>query len=56
MKASKLIRRLQYLIKEHGDMHVLMDTDPRGPYQIGEVDVDADDTGIMLWKDEGGVQ
>lgn len=51
MKASKLIRRLQYLVKEHGDMHVMMDVDVTGPHQIGEVDVDTDDTGIMLWKE-----
>jgi hypothetical protein len=52
MKASDLISRLQHLVKQHGDSDVLLDVDCHGPHQIGEVDVDADDTGIMIWKVE----
>lgn len=50
MKATQLIERLQHLVKQHGDMDVLLDVDCHGPHQIGEVDVDTDDTGIMIWK------
>jgi hypothetical protein len=46
MRATTLIKKLQHLVEQHGDMSVLMDVDAMGPYKIGEVDVDVDDTGI----------
>lgn len=56
MKATDLISRLQHLVKQHGDLDVLLDTDCHGPHQIGEVGVNTDgftdDTGIMIWKAE----
>lgn len=52
MKASELIERLQHLVKQHGDHEVKMDTDIIGPYDIGDVDLDVDDSGFMLWKAE----
>lgn len=51
MKATDLISRLQHLVKQHGDLDVLLDTDCLGPHRIGEVDVDTDDTGIMIWAE-----
>jgi hypothetical protein len=52
MKAGVLVARLQHLIKTHGDMSVYMDVDSKGLREIGEVDVDADDTGIIFWEAE----
>lgn len=52
MRASVLISRLKHLINVHGDLKVYMDVNADGLIKIGEVDVDADDTGIMLWKPE----
>jgi hypothetical protein len=51
VKATDLISRLQHLVKQHGDLDVLLDTDCLGPHRIGEVDVDTDDTGIMIWAE-----
>lgn len=55
MKASALISRLNHLVKTHGDSEVFMDVNSHGLIPIGEVDVDADDTGIMLWAPESEV-
>lgn len=49
MKASELIERLKYLVKEHGDSEVLLDVSAHGLKAIEEVDVDAEDTGIIIW-------
>ncbi len=54
MRASILISRLQYLIKIHGDQETLLDVGPDGVLTIGEVDVDAEDTGIIIWA--GGAE
>lgn len=55
MKAKELIERLQHLVKEHGDQNVFIDVNAHGLNEIGEVDVDAEDTGIILWPDGGDV-
>lgn len=52
MKAGVLVERLKYLIKKHGDISVFMDVSADGLIEIGEVDVDVDDTGIIIWKAE----
>ena len=54
MRASTVIARLQHLVKEHGDVSVFMDTDPHGLHPITEIDVDAEDTGIILYTGEVG--
>ena len=53
MKASKLIIRLQHLIKTEGDLDVMLDTNAEGLQEIGEIDVDAEDTGIIIWSKDG---
>ena len=52
MKVGVLIDRLRHLQKEHGEMSVLLDVCNDGLIEIGEVDVDRDDTGIIIWKRE----
>lgn len=53
MRVGALIERLQFLQKQHGEMDVLLDVSEDGLIEIGEVDVDMDDTGIIIWrKDE----
>jgi len=55
MKATDLISRLQHLVKQCGDQAVYLDVWASGLLEIGEVDVDMDDTGIVIWrKDEEG--
>lgn len=49
MHATELISRLQHLVKHHGDMRVVLDVWQTGLNLIEEVDVDVDDTGIMIW-------
>lgn len=47
MKASEVIFRLAQLITEHGDLDVLIDAG--GLLLIDEIDVDTEDTGIIIW-------
>jgi hypothetical protein len=49
MTGSELAKRLLDLVAEHGDMEVFLDINVYGLRQIGEVDVDAEDTGIIIW-------
>lgn len=51
MKASQVIARLQDLQAIHGDMDVLVDPSTLlgGPFDIDEIDVDTEDTGIIIW-------
>jgi hypothetical protein len=48
MKASEVIERLQYLLKQHGDQNVLVDTG-RDLEQIEELDIDVEETGFIVW-------
>ncbi|MDA8428912.1 MAG: hypothetical protein M0T70_06610 [Geobacteraceae bacterium] len=50
MKASEVVARLNFLVKQHGDMEVFMDTDPIKLHEVEEIDVDAEDTGIIFYK------
>jgi hypothetical protein len=52
MDLSTVINRLQHLKKVHGNMNVYMDTNPDKLLSIGEIDVDADDTGVIFWPKE----
>ena len=52
MKASDLIRRLLELHDNYGDLDVYLDVSTEGLIEIGEVDVDAEDSGIIIWKAE----
>lgn len=51
MRATELIEALQCLIKQHGNRNVYVDCgiEHGGLKPIHELDVDADDTGIVLW-------
>jgi hypothetical protein len=54
MKVSTLIAELTELHAEFGDMAVYMDVPSSlGLLNIGEVGVDVDDTGIILWCVQG---
>jgi hypothetical protein len=53
MKASDLIIRLQHLIKEYGDQEVFIDvSESLGLLPIGDVDIDLDYTGFIIWPPE----
>lgn len=52
MKASALIARLVEPHAAHGDLEVYLDVCNEGLIEVGEVDVDAEDTGIIIWKAE----
>jgi hypothetical protein len=49
MRATEIIDQLTHLIDLHGDQEVYLDVSPDGLLEIGEIDVDADDTGIIVW-------
>jgi hypothetical protein len=50
VRVSDLIERLTELRDIHGEQQVFLDVSQDGLIEIGEVDVDADDTGIIIWK------
>ena len=50
MTATKVIDRLTELRTLHGDLEVLMDVGDTDLIPIGEIDLDADDNGFILWK------
>jgi len=52
MKAKELYVRLAELIKQgHGDEDVFLDTGPDGEvFSVGEVDLDIDGVGVIIWK------
>lgn len=51
MKVSELITRLQDLHSEYGDMDVFLDVCSDGLLDIDQIDVDTEDTGIMIWAE-----
>ncbi|MBV5328520.1 MAG: hypothetical protein JZU65_12945 [Chlorobium sp.] len=52
MRLVAMIERLQELHKEHGDWDVYLDVDANGLIEIGEIGVDTDDTGIIIWRED----
>jgi len=52
MTVTELIDRLTELRDDNGDQEVLMDTGPVELFVIGEVDMDADGNGIIIWKED----
>jgi hypothetical protein len=52
LRATELIDRLEELKEIHGDLEIFLDISVEGLIAIGEVDVDTDDTGIIIWKME----
>lgn len=53
MKASEIIKRLQELVTQHGNMDVYLDVDAFGLAGVSEIGVDTEDTGIIFWTDRG---
>lgn len=53
MRASMVIARLEWLVQQHGDKDVYLDTNPEALQSIGEIDLDMDDTGFIFWPREG---
>jgi hypothetical protein len=48
-----VIARLQWLVQQHGDRDVYLDTNPEALQSIGEIDLDLEDTGFIFWpRDE----
>lgn len=52
MLASTMISRLQELVAESGDREVFLDVGPDGLLEVGEIGIDMDDTGIIVWAPE----
>jgi hypothetical protein len=51
MMARELIEKLQTIVADHGDDEVFLDTGPDCLFGVGEVDVDTDGVGIIIWKE-----
>lgn len=54
MLASMVVSRMQHLIKCHGDREVFLDVGPNGLLSIGEIDVDTEDIGVIVWPKGAG--
>lgn len=52
MKASELADLLPRLISEHGDRELFMDVGHVDLYPVGEVGLDVEETGFIIWKPE----
>jgi hypothetical protein len=51
MIASELLAKLQQLVDAgHGDQEVYLDTNPHDLHIIGDIDLDGDEVGIIIWK------
>jgi hypothetical protein len=50
VKISELIEILKDRKQEHGDLDVIVDaTAGHGLHEIEDIDVDTDDTGLIIW-------
>lgn len=53
MIARELLAKLQALVDVgHGDETVYLDTNPYDLHIAGDVDLDADGVGIIIWKED----
>lgn len=52
MKAKAMITRLTELLEQHGDHDVLIDVRGQGLIPIGEIDLDVEENGFILWEEE----
>jgi hypothetical protein len=51
MILKDLYQRVQELVEQgHGDEEVYLDTDPHDLFTIGDIDLDTDGVGIIIWK------
>jgi len=52
MIAKEVLQRFQKLVDAgHGDEEVYLDTDPHDLFIIGDIDLDSDGVGIIIWKE-----
>lgn len=52
MTLLELAERADLLIKQgHGEEEVYLDTDPHDLYTIGDIDLDTDGVGVIIWKE-----
>lgn len=52
MIASELLEKLKLLVAEgHGDQTVFLDTNPHDLFVAGDVDLDTDGVGVIIWKE-----
>ena len=52
MNAIEVMERMTKLVKEgHGEEEVYLDTDPHDLFTIGDIDLDSDGVGIIIWKE-----
>lgn len=52
MIASELLAKLQALVDDgHGEQQVYLDTNPHDLHTVGDIDLDTDGVGIIIWKE-----
>ena len=52
MTGSELLKKLQELVNEgNGDEQVYLDTNPMDLFQAGDIGMDSDGVGIIIWKE-----
>ena len=52
MTVSDVLNKFQQLIDEgHAEEEVYLDTGPHNLFTIGDIDLDADEFGIIIWKE-----
>lgn len=52
MIARELLEKLQALVDAgHGEETVYLDTNPHDLFIAGDVDLDGDEVGIIIWKE-----
>lgn len=51
MTVTEVIARMAELVESgHGDEEVYLDTDPHDLFVIGDIDLDSDGVGVIIWK------
>ena len=52
MTGSELLKKLQDLVDEgNGDEQVYLDTNPMDLFMAGDIGMDSDGVGIIIWKE-----
>jgi len=49
MRAKAVAERILELVERHGDRELFLDVGPDGLIAVGDIDVDTEDTGIIVW-------
>jgi len=53
MRATEAVDILTALIDIHGDQEMYLDVSAHGLLDVGEIDVDTDGSGIIIWPPDG---